>query len=133
MILKYNETLIQVLGPGVIQILSCGAGLVAPSCPTLTAPWTGAHQAPLSMGFPRQEYWGGLPFPPPGDLSDPRIELTSSALQMDSLLLNHQGSTSCLLGRMEISQIHIRVSLTAAKVDAGLSTGTHPPHNHKTA
>ena len=40
-------------------------------------PWTVAHQAPLSMGFSRQEYWRGLPFPPPGDLSDPGIELTS--------------------------------------------------------
>ena len=36
--------------------------------------WTVAHQAPLSLGFPKQEYWSGLPFPPPGDLPDPRIE-----------------------------------------------------------
>ena len=36
--------------------------------------WTVAHQAPLSMGFPRQEYWSGLPFTPPGDLRDPEIE-----------------------------------------------------------
>ena len=46
-------------------------------------PWTVANQAPLSMGFPRQEYWNGLPFSPPGDLPDPGIEpdsLTSSAL-----------------------------------------------------
>ena len=42
-------------------------------------PWTIAHQAPLSMGFPRQEYWSGLPFPPPGDLRDPGIEPTSLA------------------------------------------------------
>ena len=35
---------------------------------------TVAHQAPLSMGFSRQEYWSGLPFPPPGDFSGPRIE-----------------------------------------------------------
>ena len=39
-------------------------------------PWTVAHQAPLSMGFPRQEYCSGLPCPPPGDLPDPGIELT---------------------------------------------------------
>ena len=39
-----------------------------------------AHQAPLSMRFPRQEYWSGLPFPPPGDLPDPRSEPKSSAL-----------------------------------------------------
>ena len=40
-------------------------------------PWTVAQQAPLCMGFLRQEYWRGLPFPTPGDLSDPRIEPTS--------------------------------------------------------
>ena len=39
--------------------------------------WTTAGQAPLSMGFSRPEYWGGLPFPPPGDLPDPGIEPTS--------------------------------------------------------
>jgi len=37
-------------------------------------PWTVAHQAPLSMEFSRQEYWSGLPFPSPGDLTDPEIE-----------------------------------------------------------
>ena len=37
-------------------------------CVCARAPWTAAHQTPLSMGFPRQEYWSGLPFPPPGDL-----------------------------------------------------------------
>ena len=49
---------------------------------------TAAHQAPLSMGFSRQEYWSGLPCPPPGDLPDPGIEpisLVSLALQADSL------------------------------------------------
>ena len=40
-------------------------------------PWTGAHQDPLSMGFPRQEYLSGLPFPTPGDLPDPGTEPTS--------------------------------------------------------
>ena len=47
--------------------------------------WIVAHQAPLSMGFPRQEYWSGLPSLPPGDLPDPGIELVSPALQADSL------------------------------------------------
>ena len=45
----------------------CGGGLVANSRPTLAIPWTVACQAPLSMGFSRQEYWGGLPFPSPLD------------------------------------------------------------------
>ena len=39
--------------------------------------WTVARQAPLSMGFSKQEYWSGLPFPPPGNLPDPGIEPTS--------------------------------------------------------
>ena len=48
-------------------------------------PWTVAHQAPPSMGFSRQEYWSGLPFPSPGDLPDPGIEPRSPALQADAL------------------------------------------------
>ena len=43
-------------------------------------PWTVAHQAPLSMEFPRQEYWSGLPFPSPGDLPNPGIKPESPAL-----------------------------------------------------
>ena len=48
-------------------------------------PWTVAYQASLSMGFSRQEYWSGLPFPSPGDLPDPGIELRSPAFQADAL------------------------------------------------
>ena len=62
----------------------CYAVLSHLSCVQLFATlWTVAHQAPLSMGFSRQEYWSGLPCPPPGDLPDPEIEpmsLTSPAL-----------------------------------------------------
>ena len=57
--------------------------------------WTVARQAPLSVGLSRQEYWNGLPFPPPGDLPDPGIKPASprsSASQVDSLLLSHWGS-----------------------------------------
>ena len=53
--------------------------------------WTVAHQAPLSMGFSRQEYWSGLPFPSLGDLPNPGIEPVSPALQGDSLLLEPLG------------------------------------------
>ena len=45
----------------------------------LATPWTVAYQAPLSMGFSRQEYWSGLPFPFPGDLPNPGFELRSPA------------------------------------------------------
>ena len=48
-------------------------------------PWTVAHQAPPSMGFSRQEYWSGLPFPSPGDLPHPGMEPRSPALKADAL------------------------------------------------
>ena len=48
-------------------------------------PWTVGHQAPLSMGFPRQEYWGGLSFPSPGDLPDPGIKPGSPTSQAEFL------------------------------------------------
>ena len=47
---------------------------------SFATPWTVARQAPLSMGFPRQEYWKGLPFPSPGDLPDPGFKPASFAL-----------------------------------------------------
>ena len=54
-------------------------------------PWSIAHKAPLSMGFSRQEYWNGLPFPSPGDLPNPGIEPRSPALQTGSLLSEPPG------------------------------------------
>ena len=48
-------------------------------------PWTVAYQAPLSMGFSRQEYWSGLPFPFPGDLPNPGIKPRPPELQADAL------------------------------------------------
>ena len=64
-------------------------------CLTLCDPWTVAYRAPLSMGFSRQEYWSGLPFPPPWDLPNPETEPKSPAtptLSGDSLPLSHLGS-----------------------------------------
>ena len=57
-------------------------------------PWTVAHQAPLSMGVSRQEYWSGLPFPSPGDLANRVIEPGPLALQPNSLPSELQGSTA---------------------------------------
>ena len=54
-------------------------------------PWTAAFQAPLSMGFFKQEYWSELPCPPPGDLPNPGIEPKSPTVQVDSLLSEPQG------------------------------------------
>ena len=61
------------------------------SCLTLATPWTVDCQAPLSMGFSKQEYWNGLLFPSPGDLPNPGIEPRSPALQADSLLTGVEG------------------------------------------
>ena len=65
------------------QLLSCVL--------VFATPCTAAHQAPLSLGFSRQEYWSGLPFPSPGDLPDPGIKPMSPALTGDSFPLSHQG------------------------------------------
>ena len=54
-------------------------------------PWIVAHQAPLTVGFPRQEYWSGLPFPSPGDLPDPGIKPRSPALQVGYCILQWAG------------------------------------------
>ena len=60
--------------------------LVAQSCPTLCDPSTADYQAPVSIGFYRQEYWSGLPIPSPEDLPNPGIKPGSPTLQADSLL-----------------------------------------------
>ena len=64
-------------------------------------PWTVACQAPLSMGFSRQLYWSGLPFPSPGDLPNPGVKPASPvlpALQVDSLPLSYLGNLNPILG-----------------------------------
>ena len=71
------------------QLLSCVRLFVTP--------WTVARQAPLSMGFSRQEYWSGLPYPSPEDLPNARTEPWSPALQEDSLQFGLQGSLSSWL------------------------------------
>ena len=68
--------------------------LVAQSCPTLHNPIDLAHQASLSMGFSRQEFWSGLPFPSLEDLPNPGIEARSPALQADSLPSEPPGKSS---------------------------------------
>ena len=74
-------------------------------------PWTVAYQAPLSMGFSRQEYWSGLPFPSPGDLPDPGIKPRLPALEADALTseppgkpLSHQGHSPNAKSWMEQSR-----------------------------
>ena len=67
--------------PGIIYRDKAKGGFIAKLCLTLVTSWTVAHKAPLSKGFPRQVYWGELPFPSPGDLPDSGIEPRSPELQ----------------------------------------------------
>ena len=88
------------LSNGLLKINACS--LVAKSCLTLFATqWTVALQAPLSMGFSRQEYWSGFPFPSPGDPPSPEIEPTSLALAGGSL--RHQGSPNAYMDTSKIN------------------------------
>ena len=80
-------------------VLACSVASVMSN--SLWPPWTVAHQAPLSKRFSRQEYGTGLPCPPPGDLSDPRIE-PKSALQADSLLTEPPGKTRFIQNDIKI-------------------------------
>ena len=85
-------------GPGGPQcIRTLVVALVAKSSATLCDPMTAAHQAPLSMGFPRPEYWSGLPFPSPGDLSNQEWNPHLLHWQVDALPLIHQGSPASIL------------------------------------
>ena len=76
------------------EVLSCS---VVPD--SFATPWTVARQAPLSVGFPRQEYWSGLPFPPPGDIPEPGIEPESPAASA----LAGRFSTTESLGKLTYS------------------------------
>ena len=74
---------------------SSSDGLVNESCLTLATPWTLARQAPLCMGFSRQEYWSGLSCSSPEDLPDPGIKPRSPTLQADSWLSEPPGKSMC--------------------------------------
>ena len=68
-------------------IYSCESESVShPVMSDFATAWTVASQVPLPMGFTRQEYWSGVPFPTPGDLSDPGVELVSVESPVDSLI-----------------------------------------------
>jgi len=82
-------------------------------------PWTVAHQAPLSMGFPRQEYWSWLPFPSTGDLPDPGIKPTSSALTGGLFTTEPPGKPNLRVRASQISLFHILAFLQWASIMLG--------------
>ena len=101
-----------------------GGGLVTKSCLTLATPWTVACQAPLSMGFSRQEYWSGLPFPSLEDLPDLGIEPGSSALQADSLPTELQGKPFSVLA---VAAKSLQLCLTLCDPIDGSPPGSSVP------
>ena len=85
--------------------------LVAKSCPILfVTPWTVACQAPLSMGFPRQEYWSGLPFPSPGIFPTQGSNLGLLHCRQMLYRLNHQGSLLPKENHFELSELGFIIS-----------------------
>ena len=102
--------------------LQCHCCLVAKLCPTLATPWTVAHRAPLSMGFPGQEYWSGLPFPSPGDLPDPGAKPESPALACRFFTLSHQESPwTSVISVQSLSHVQLFVIPRIAACQASLS------------
>ena len=75
-----------------IQCIEC---LVLSGVQFFVTPWAVACQAPLSMGFPRQEYWSGLPFPPPGDFPNPGIEPVSPILVLTARFITAEPPGKC--------------------------------------
>ena len=89
---KPNRWALPLFGP---TFHSCAVSLITQSCPALCDPRHCSRQAPLSLGFSRQEYWRGLPSCPPGDLPNPGIEPRFPALQWDSSPSEPPGKPTC--------------------------------------
>ena len=88
-------------------------------------PWTVAHQAPVSMGFPRQEHWSGLPFPSPGNLPNQGSDLCLLHWQVDSFPLSHQGSPCLSISLSSVAQLCLTL---CNPMDC--STPGFPVHHH---
>ena len=93
----------------------------------IETPWTVARQAPLSMGFSRQEYWIGLLFPPPGDLADPGIEPASPALVVKFFITDPPGKPAKTSSRQIEQQIQGTIPVEPFQ-DAVPAQGPHRPH-----
>ena len=94
---------------------------------SLVNPWMVTCLVPLSMRFPRQEYWSGLPFPFPGDLPDPGIEPRTPALQADALTSEPRGNhaitpayhqppkSDIIIPILQTKKLRVRVSVTCSE------------------
>ena len=93
-------------------------------------PWTVAHQAPLSMGFPRQESWSGLPFPTPGDIPNQGIKLVSPALAGRFLYTSQSQSPNSFHPGIQLSSLHstsvVSLNCNGASMTSHNLASTHP-------
>ena len=89
------------MGPNVIYKLSHSKVKSLSHVRLFATPWTVAYQASPSMGFSRQEYWSGLPFPSPGDLPNPGIKPGSPTFQADALTSEPPGKTKETINKMQ--------------------------------
>ena len=110
------------------RALHCGMHACVLNCCTcvrlFAAPWTVAHQAPLSMGLSRQEYWSGLPCPPPGDLPDPGIKptsLTSPPLPGGFFATKATWKAPSSVGRAKCRRFYSQTGLSGNHGDVGPS------------
>ena len=113
--------------------------LVAQSCLTVI-PWAVAHQAPLSMGISRKEYWSGLPCPPPGHLPNPGIEPRSSEYRLILYHLPDSQGVPCVfvstfrikIPREEIILVYMECTHPRHKRDGGTSISCSFQHSSTT-
>ena len=101
-----------------VCMICCVCSVVSDSFAT---PWIVAHQVPLSMGFPRQEHWSGLPFPSPGDLPDPGIEPTSLALTVWFFTAEPPGNHLFISTQSELCDNYGPEYTTQSKSDVGIT------------
>ena len=113
--------------PSVLFVSVCACMLSHFSRVRLFAtPWTVASQAPLSMGFSRQEYWSGLPFPSRGDLPNPGMELRSPTLQADSLPYEPPGKPNVLWYWLSQTMVQFRQSKIVYMIFSSLNSTVLP-------
>ena len=102
--------------------------LVTKLCPILHNPWTVICQAPLSMGFPRQEYWSGLPFPSPGYLSNPGIEPNSPALAGGFFTTEPQGKPKLYIQYIQFC-VYLNKAALKTKANSYMKIKQYPWNN----
>ena len=109
----------------------CCCCLVTSSVQLFATPWTVAHQPPISMRFPRQEYWSGLPFLLQGSILTPGLNSHLLHWQVDSLLLGHQRSPFCNISSIQFTHSVVSDSLRPHESQHARPPCPSPTHVHR--